>query len=118
MEPIHPMFTALTHLDLLDSLDIEFESLSLKLALFLANTHLALLFIDVTVAETILSTNLKLGFLIRKPCSSLSLDDSRFICIPWPYETYQDDWITGINGELDLWARADLFVTKKPDARK
>jgi hypothetical protein len=117
---IHPSFTFITHLDLFDVVydAAGFPSLFLNLAVLAALTHLGLLLASKTVAELLL-TSRKLDVLIRmqsNPLSTedlLSLDDARFVCMALSDDEYEDDWITGITGGLDFWARSDLFVAKK-----
>jgi hypothetical protein len=119
MDPIHPIFSFLTHLEVLGVFtDIEFQALSPKLALLPALTHVALVQVtDTNVATTILSTNPQLKVLICMqvigPCYALSFDDVRLVCMLLTDTEYEANWITGVNGGLDFWARADLFVAKK-----
>jgi hypothetical protein len=117
MDPTHPIFSFLTHLEVIGFLtDTEFQALSSKLALLPALTHVALVGItNTTVPAAMLSTNMKLKVLVCLEwigSCELSFEDVRLVCLPVP-EEYEHDWITGVNGGLDFWTRAELFVGKK-----
>ncbi|KAJ6598106.1 hypothetical protein DFH09DRAFT_971686 [Mycena vulgaris] len=127
--PMHPMLTYVTHLDLFDDTsDLPHIRWS-NLALFPALTHLALLHCNSSLGTELLSTNAKLAVLISMlssgflPENRISNDDVRFVRMSVLDEDYGLDWLTGVKGGVDFWARADLFVAKKrrgeikPDSR-
>ncbi|KAJ6598093.1 hypothetical protein DFH09DRAFT_1022383 [Mycena vulgaris] len=115
LDPIttHPMFTCLTHLDLFGgSPHIRWTNLLPAL------THLAM-GCHSSVWTELLSTNAKLVVLIHMQSSDfrtenrISDDDVRFVCMLVVDYEYGPDWLTGVRGGMDFWARADLFVAKK-----
>ncbi|KAJ6598082.1 hypothetical protein DFH09DRAFT_1303898 [Mycena vulgaris] len=111
---IHPMFTCLTHLDLFDDLPyIPWMNLLPVL------THLAVLRCKPSVWTELLCAGAKLSVLVCmqnsefRPENRVSYDDVRFVCMSVLDADYGSDWLTGVKGGMDFWARADLFVAKK-----
>ncbi|KAJ7677794.1 hypothetical protein DFH06DRAFT_1316594 [Mycena polygramma] len=117
-----PMFTFVTHLDILDHLfmipEHKIPRWTSFLALLPALTHL-LGFLDSKIATEILAScpNLKLLVLHQglSPAHNLPvIDDARYVCmLNADIADCYEDWIVGIRGGLDFWARADAFVAKK-----
>ncbi|KAJ6598100.1 hypothetical protein DFH09DRAFT_1356456 [Mycena vulgaris] len=111
---IHPILTCVTHLDLFDDLS-QIRWINLLPAL----THFALLRRKPSAWTELLSANAKLAVIIRmqssefRPENRISNDDVRFVCMSVLDADYGPDWLTGVKGGMDFWARADLFVAKK-----
>jgi hypothetical protein len=125
VDPMHLLFAFVTHLDIHDRLPEdhgEMRRFIAKLTLLPALTHLALSRPkdSVAIAE-LLSTKTNLQVLVGiqfsrlHPLTDLPLvDDARFVSIRVVgFEDLGNDWLAGVNGRLDFWARAELFVAKK-----
>ncbi|KAJ7268195.1 hypothetical protein B0H12DRAFT_1097451 [Mycena haematopus] len=123
-----PMFSALTHLDVFDSLHLESSSWTSwsSLALLPALTHLAFVEISYGVATAVLGICPKLQVIISMHndarthlhmlfATAKDIDDPelRFVSMVLSSEDYASDWETGIRGGSDFWARADAFVAMR-----
>ncbi|KAJ6448785.1 hypothetical protein C8R47DRAFT_1266999 [Mycena vitilis] len=116
------MFTFVTHLDILDRLfmipEHKIPSWTSFLALLPALTHL-LGFLEPKLATEILAScpNLKVLVLHQglRPAHDLPvIDDIRYVCmLNADIADCYEDWIVGVRGGVDFWARADAFVAKK-----
>ncbi|KAJ7081426.1 hypothetical protein C8R44DRAFT_992302 [Mycena epipterygia] len=126
----HSMFTSVTHLDLFDPMNYNFQWPLSNFALLPALTHLSLfMFSSPTVGTELLSKCKKLEILIHMAGEVFdgddlpSIDDVRFVSMVLSDDEYEEDWILGTKGGMDFWARADAFVAKrrrgeiKPDSR-
>ncbi|KAJ6564597.1 hypothetical protein B0H19DRAFT_1068130 [Mycena capillaripes] len=122
MDLCRPMFTLVTRLDTLDYIPFVTEDHIFLwpsvLALLPALTHLAMrdkARNGLIVERNILASCKKLealllldGFITE---GQPSVDDERFIYMA--IRGYEDDWIIGVQGGMDCWARADAFIAKK-----
>ncbi|KAJ7131405.1 hypothetical protein C8R44DRAFT_871898 [Mycena epipterygia] len=125
------MFTSVTHLDLFDVIDTtNLQWPWLHLALLPSLTHLSLYRFHRSLGTELLLKCKKLQVLIRLDSAGyytdnplLSIEDVRFVYMVLKDDEYAEDWIIGIKGGMDFWARADAFVSKrrrgeiKPDSR-
>ncbi|KAJ6482600.1 hypothetical protein C8R45DRAFT_1001976 [Mycena sanguinolenta] len=120
-----PMFTLVTHLHLFDFMPIGSGANMDHWLSFLASlpslTHLAVI-VAVREASELFASCQKLEVLVHLHSSwgpfppdyqdLTFVDDPRFVYINVDWE-YADDWVAGINGGMDFWARADAFVAMK-----
>ncbi|KAJ7176961.1 hypothetical protein C8R46DRAFT_1077865 [Mycena filopes] len=121
---LHPAFSLLTHLDVLDAFknlhtsNLTFDWVIRELSLFPALTHLALY--DCSASATaVLAKCTMLELLVDAPCDDPKsrhlyvADDLRFVSIALSDADYARDWIIGTQGGRDFWARGDMFVAKR-----
>ncbi|KAF7377393.1 hypothetical protein MSAN_00160900 [Mycena sanguinolenta] len=125
MNLCRPMFTLVTHLHLFDFMPIGSGPKMVPWLSFLASlpslTHLAVI-AAVREASELFASCKKLEVLVNLHGSwgpfppdnqdLTSVDDARFVYIRVDWE-YADDWVIGVNGGMDFWARADAFVAMK-----
>ncbi|KAJ6551158.1 hypothetical protein B0H19DRAFT_1263849 [Mycena capillaripes] len=123
VDPWRPMYTLVTHLNIMDYIplvpDDKLSRWLSFLALLPALTHLSL-YHGFTVVKDVLASCKKLEILICLHLNSishrkafLSVDDVRLIYMRRSWR-YLDDWVTGTKGGMDFWARADAkFIAKK-----
>ncbi|KAJ7149114.1 hypothetical protein C8R46DRAFT_1126874 [Mycena filopes] len=121
---LYPAFSLLTHLDVLDTFTSPhpskhtLDSVITELALFPALTHLAMCEC-IANAPDILARCTRLVLLVDQHCSEpksrhpLTHDDVRFVSIVLSDQEYIPDWVLGVRGGRDFWARGDMFVAKK-----
>ncbi|KAJ7771110.1 hypothetical protein DFH07DRAFT_768492 [Mycena maculata] len=121
----HPTFTYVSHLDIFDSIrrlhvlpHFSWSTLTLLPGL----THLVLSdlgpdTLSITVATEVLACCKRLevlvGVAIHDFRDRLSINDPRFVHMSLSDDDYARDWVAATRGELDLWARAELFIAKK-----
>ncbi|KAJ6598086.1 hypothetical protein DFH09DRAFT_1071136 [Mycena vulgaris] len=101
IDPSHPMFAALTHLDLFND----------NIAALPGTTSTALPAWGLTVCT-------RLGVLINMQSTPPSaehflFDRMRFMYLVVADTDYVSDWVVGTKDGLDFWARADAFLAKK-----
>ncbi|KAJ7689297.1 hypothetical protein B0H17DRAFT_1202419 [Mycena rosella] len=114
----HLAFTFVTHLDIFGDTTGQPDLLA-NLARLPALTHLALFRYHTAILETELSKNKKLQVLIHMQSVGyaddhwISIDDTRFVYMMLSDDEYERDWVVGVKGGMDFWARAALFVAKK-----
>ncbi|KAJ7609561.1 hypothetical protein DFH06DRAFT_1346285 [Mycena polygramma] len=112
----HPMFTNVTHLDVLaHSLNPDLIS---HLALLPVLTHLSIWHNSAPLRD-VLARCPKLRALIDMddsfvgPDDLAPIDDARVVYMAVSDAKYEEDWVIGTLGGLDFWARADAFIAKK-----
>ncbi|KAJ7894966.1 hypothetical protein B0H14DRAFT_2334180 [Mycena olivaceomarginata] len=116
-----PMFSFITHLDVFDILELDPWSSWSTIGLLPRLTHLAFLELSNTWADKILVTCPRLLVLVSMYCeepmhlaaADRECSDPRFLWMVLATDAYTLDWQTGIQGGMDFWARADVFVAKK-----
>ncbi|KAJ6485379.1 hypothetical protein C8R47DRAFT_1130004 [Mycena vitilis] len=116
LDQTHPMFTNVTHLDVLDpSLNPDLIGYFAMLPLL---THLSIWHNGASLTD-VLARCPKLEALIdmnddnSEPNHLMSIDDVRVVCMALGDVEYEEDWVIGTRGGLDFWARADVFISKK-----
>ncbi|KAJ6564571.1 hypothetical protein B0H19DRAFT_1068108 [Mycena capillaripes] len=115
-----PIFTLVTHLEILDYLPLVPEGkLARCLAMLPLLSHLALFHYCAEVAPDVLAPCRNLEVLVcmhtsydleRRNLSSV--EDIRFVHMA-PNQNRAHDWLTGVEGGMDTWARADAFAAKR-----
>ncbi|KAJ7176955.1 hypothetical protein C8R46DRAFT_1077852 [Mycena filopes] len=116
-----PMFSLVTHLELLDALDdLAPGSILGELSRLPALTHLALYNCSANATD-ILTGCAMLELLVDEHYSKgerelrhpYTIDDMRFVSILLSNAEYTGDWVLGAQGGRDFWVRGDMFVAKK-----
>ncbi|KAJ6465373.1 hypothetical protein C8R45DRAFT_495004 [Mycena sanguinolenta] len=116
-----PLFSTVTHLELLDfyAQSEEVESVCLNISLIPCLTHIGLnMYLDTLLSHAALCgiTQLQCIVFLSTDKASLDdsplLDDSRFVCIDegLPYDT---DWLNGAVFGEDYWSFADAFLAAR-----
>ncbi|KAJ6629980.1 hypothetical protein B0H10DRAFT_2428046 [Mycena sp. CBHHK59/15] len=116
---LHPLFTFLTHLDLLDCTNHDVTETLAQIPSFAALTHLALDWVRMDMAETLLENCPRLELLLclydeldYKDAQTPHVYDIRFVIGQYDRD-YRADWEAGAKGLPHLWSLGDDFVARK-----
>ncbi|KAJ7087515.1 hypothetical protein C8R44DRAFT_650122 [Mycena epipterygia] len=121
LTPLHPFFSQITHLELMDALDVldarDLETWS-ELYLIPQLTHLSFNFgVFLPLCSELLETCKSLAVLVflgslPDPSSVTELSrDFRFVAMYCEY--YHLDWQMGAYAGVDYWSRAESFIAKR-----
>ncbi|KAJ7928307.1 hypothetical protein B0H13DRAFT_2265166 [Mycena leptocephala] len=117
----HPLFAAITHLDLLDFPDEDHLQTLVQISILPALTHLALDYrVPRVLVETLLIECPRLALLLvlwsvharYKSAQIPHVYDVRFVIGLCP-QNYWGDWEAGAKGQSHMWSQADDFVAQK-----
>ncbi|KAJ7176868.1 hypothetical protein C8R46DRAFT_1077552 [Mycena filopes] len=115
-----PMFTSVTHLGLflLDSIDLSawpsfLNSLPSLTHLLLPDLRLSAMVAPILATCKSLQVLIDFGHSSAAPELDDAGGDDRFVYMKIPNESPLDEWLKGTRGEVDHWARADMFIAKK-----
>ncbi|KAJ6482572.1 hypothetical protein C8R45DRAFT_305142 [Mycena sanguinolenta] len=122
-----PMFASVTHLTIFDSFLAD-DQLLRWLLQFPVLTHMAVHHDSVLLARNVLVVCKNLQVLVflhvgGKGDDIPSAEDDRFVRMLARFAWSEEDWITGLNGGMDFWTCAEIFIAKKrrgetkPDSR-